>query len=534
MKFQFFQKICIWPYQKKWNRQKQKGAMTLISAFLFFAFSSIGLGMLYLSQIYLKLGAYKKNTVILEYVSENGIKKAYNQLSELIRQVPSPKVLSPEKTEELKADAKEKGTKTAEELLEVPLPLTCDGIWENLYWRAQTDFFVKRIEEFEDYFHEYLDVLIQSEGFITNFKQKRSSSLLAVLEVWAGHIPLSTIPILIDKSLSSDQQKGFIEDNDIELSISSANTLPLGIGFSQEELLPADPKPLIEKALKINIFHPQDLSLSLLREALGLEPSDDHVPDGVYLIQDDLGLGGIFVQGDLDEMVLAIEHGFQIISFLSENGQWQLKFNPSDAETIFISPQGTQHFNLVPRGIIVVNGEIRSLGGGIVETTGEVTMIMDEEIPCILRGVNLTIISSKKTTITSHLIHQGVRWEEGIPYVKDADSQLHIFAAGQDIQGAQNEDGEIVIASDSPNELKVQTSLTASGKGISLEGESKTVNLLGSIQTTDYNSNGNTLKITFDDGFILDQTRLENAPKSAKPILYVASYGAVEWRESEL
>ena len=126
-----------------------------------------------------------------------------------------------------------------------------------------------------------------------------------------------------------------------------------------------------------------------------------------------------------------------------------------------------------------------------------------------------------------------MKWEDGIPYVKDADSQLHIFAAGQDVQGTSNENGKIVMASESPDELKVQASLTASGKGISVEGNNKTVNLLGSIQTTDYNSNGNTLKITIDEWLTSDETHLENAPKSAKPILYVTSFRAMAWQEGK-
>jgi len=181
----------------------------------------------------------------------------------------------------------------------------------------------------------------------------------------------------------------------------------------------------------------------------------------------------------------------------------------------------------------VVNGEIRSLGGGIVDTSGEVTMIKDEEIPCILRGVDLTIISSEKTTLSSHLIHQGMKWEDGIPFVKDGNSQLHIFAAGQDVHGNSTESGEIVIASDSPDDLKIQASLTSTKKGISLEGENKTINLFGSIQTSEYNSNGNKLRFSFDDGFLSDETRLEYTPKSAKPILYIASYGAIEWQENK-
>lgn len=533
MKFQFFRKIWNWLPRKRQNKTPKKGAMTLISAFLFFAFSAIGLGMLYLSQIYLKLGMYKKNAIVLEYATENGIKDAYHQLTQLLRQIPSPIILSPERTEELHDDALAQGIKTAQEFLSQTPPLTIEDYWENLSWSAQTDFAVKSVDEFEDYFHEFLEVQMQSEGSLTNFKQKRISSLLTELEVRCGHVPLPTIPLLIDKILSPDQRHRFLEENNIDISGVPQDILPSGICFSPELLLPSDATPLVAKALKIKIFRPQELSQALLREALGLEPSDDPIPSGVYLIQDDMGLGGIFIEGDLDELVLAIKNNYQVIFFRSEFGQWKLKFNPSDIKTEFISPEGSQNFDLVPRGIIVVNGEIRSLGGGIVDPSGEVHLVQDEEIPCILQGLNLSIISSEKTTISSHLIHQGVKWEDGIPYVKDSNSQLNIFAAGQDVQGNSNENGGIVIASDSPDELKVQASLTASGKGISVEGKNKTVDLLGSLQSRDYNSNGNTLKITFNDRLVVNETRFKNAPKSAEPILHIASFRALEWTEGE-
>jgi hypothetical protein len=81
--------------------------------------------------------------------------------------------------------------------------------------------------------------------------------------------------------------------------------------------------------------------------------------------------------------------------------------------------------------------------------------------------------------------------------------------------------------------LKVQASLTASGKGMSIEGVDKTVSLHGSIQTKDYNSNGNPLHISFDSSFISDETRLENTAKSAKPVLHISSFMLTEWRENE-
>jgi len=533
MKSQFFQKICIWLIHKLQNKAPGKGAMTLITAFLFFAFSTLGLGMLYLSQIYLKLGSYKKNAVILAYASENGIKDAYNQLTQFVRQIPLPIVLAPEKAADLSTDAKAKGTLAVEELLGSTPPLRSDDFRKNMHWSTQTNFMVKHFEEYEDHCHEILDVIIQADGFITNFNEKRTTQLLALLELWIGHIPLSTFPFLIDKNLSPGQQEAFIADHNIEVSSSSKDVPLTGICFSPEEVIPSDATPLVKKALKINIFQPQELSSTLLREALGLEPSNDPVPDGVYLIQDDFGLGGIYVEGNLDEMVLAIDHESQVISFRSEIGQWQLKFNPMDIETIFISPEGAQSFNLTPRGIIVVNGEIRSLGGGTVNASGEVLMVKDEEIPCILKGVSLTIVSSEKTTLSSHLIHQGMKWEDGVPYIKDNNSQLHIFAAGQDVQGMSNDNGGIVIASDSPDDLKVQATITASGKGISVEGKNKTVNIFGSLQASYYIANGNGLQLTHDQRITSDKSHRENGPKSSKPILHVATYGAMEWQENQ-
>jgi hypothetical protein len=41
--------------------------MTLVSVFLFIAFSTLGLGMIYMSQVYLKMSAFKKNSLVLDY-----------------------------------------------------------------------------------------------------------------------------------------------------------------------------------------------------------------------------------------------------------------------------------------------------------------------------------------------------------------------------------------------------------------------------------------------------------------------------------
>ncbi len=533
MRLPSFQKIWRWFQHNKPSKSSQKGAMTLVSVLLFIVFSTLGLGMIYLSQVYLKMSAFKKNSIILDYASENGVKQGFDQLVQLLSLKSSPFVITEERRSELQSDAMGKGMDTVVELLEEEIPLTRVETWENLRWTSITTFFLQKFYDYEDYFRAIYTGLIDSEGAIENFRQVRYSSLETALEIAIGNIPLSTIPLLVDKNLTQGQKENFLSQNNINLATAGKSPLPPHTSFSQGELLPQDALPQINEALKIKIFSPQDLSTTQLRAALGLELSNDPVPDGVYLIKDDLGLGGIYVEGDLLEMILAIKYEFQVISFVMEAGQWTLWFSPTDEKTIFLTPTETQNFDLAPRGIIIVDGAIQSLGGGIIDASGVITMVKDQEIPCVLRGVSLSIISSDEITLSSHLIHEGVDWQDGVPYIKDSNSQLHIFAAGQDFEGKGESAGQIVMSADSPENMKIQASLTASGQGVTFEGNEKTAHLLGSLQTTDYESNGNELNITFDERLTHNEEYLQNAPKTALPVIHLSSFRILEWREYE-
>lgn len=533
MKRRSFQKIWRWSQRNRPFKTSQQGAMTLLSIFLFIVFSTMGLGMIYISQVYLKMSSFKKNSTVLDYATENGIKLGFDQLVQSLSLKKLPAIITEERRGELKRDATSNGINLVSELLEEEIPMTCTDNWENLKWASITTFFPQKFYDDGDYFRVIYAGLIDSEGAIENFKQVRYSSLETALEIAVGNIPLPAIPLLLDKNLTQNQKENFLIQNKISLATSSKNLLPPHASFSQDELLPQNALPQINEALKIKIFRPQDLSTAELRRALGLDPSSDPVPEGVYLINDDLGLGGVFVEGDLTEMILAISDEFQVISFVMEAGRWTLWFNPSDEKTTFITPAETQNFDLAPRGIIIVDGAIQSLGGGLVDESGTITMVKDQEIPCVLHGVSLSIISSDQIILSSHLIHEGVDWQDGVPYIKDANSQLHIFAAGEDFEGKGESAGQIVLSADSPDDMKIQASLTASGQGIVFEGKEKTAHLLGSLQTSDYESNGNKLKMTYDERLTFNAELLRNAPKTAKPVIHLFSFRILEWREYE-
>jgi hypothetical protein len=532
MKLLCFLKTLPWSLFKENKKRPRNGAFTLVSVFIFFIFSTLGLSMLYLTQVYMKTSAYRKNSILLEYASENGIKQGFNQLHGLLLERSSPMVLTEEEILELKLDAGKGEIGIIEKALGSGLPLNSADSWERIGWESLTDFVFNHLNEEEGYFQVRYDGVIFSKGQLEHFKSVKDARLDSTLEILAGHIPLPVIPVLVDKKMSLAEKSSFLNENQIEILPSEMIGLPAPVAFSEEEIIPEQAVSQLAKALKINIFHPQDLSASKLRIALGLEPNNEPVPDGVYLIEDDLGLGGIFVQGDVDQMILAIQDNFQVIKFLTEEGFWVLKFSPQEGKTIFTTPMETRFYELIPLGMVIVNGSIHSLGGGYVDSAGKIILNKEEELPCILKGVNLTIISSDEITLSSHLIYEGVKWEEGVPYIKDSTVQLSIFATGKDFFDASETKGQITIAEDAPDEMKIQAALTASGKGISALGEGKDIQILGSLQASDLSLSENTISIKYDERFSKAGELLEHSPRTESPVLYLSSFKIIGWKEN--
>jgi len=88
--------------------------------------------------------------------------------------------------------------------------------------------------------------------------------------------------------------------------------------------IPDDALPLISRGLRL--LKPDGLPNWLLRQALDLPPGHEPVPDGVYLIRNDPWVRAeLFVQGDLDELLLGIQAEWQIVQFQQEEKTWQVK-----------------------------------------------------------------------------------------------------------------------------------------------------------------------------------------------------------------
>jgi hypothetical protein len=531
MKLLFFLRTLACSLFKENNSPPRKGTLTLISVFIFFLFSTLGLGMLYLTQVYLKTSAYRRNSILCGYASENGIKQGFDQFHRLLLERSELMLLTEGETLDFFQDAENGGTGIIEQALGCSLPLVSMDHWERMSWESLTDFTLERLVDEEDYFRVQYKGEISATGKLEHFKSRKNARLDSKLDILAGHIPLPLVPVLVDKEMNPEEKSHFLKESQIDILPLEQNELPVPIAFSEKNLIPEQAFSQLAEALKIKIFHPQDLSASKLREVLGLEQGKEPVPDGVYLIEDNLGLGGVFVQGDLDEMVLAIQENFQVIKFVSEQGIWILKFSPQESKTVFRTPSEMQSYQFIPRGIIIVNGKIHSLGGGYVDSEEKIVMSREQELPCILRGVNLKIISSDEINLSSHLIYQGLKWEEGVPYVKDSDTQLSIFSTGKDFLESTEKNGQINISADAPDELKLQASLTASNRGINVLGEKKKIQVLGSLQAADFVLNDNEISVKFDERFFTPGDLLQHSPKTRNPVLFISCFMIIGWKE---
>jgi len=523
---------CLGSFPNK--KPIEKGAITLISAFMVFIFTALGLTTLVLTQIHLKLTQYRKNSVLMEYASENGIKQSFDQALSLMSQQTQPLPLSQDEFTDLNQDALKSGKQLIRLLLSIETPIVTKGHWEYMRWSCQTSFLKTSYKNYTFYFTSEYKVTFSSQGKVYNYHPSSTKILFGSMKTFTGNIPLSAFPLLKDRNTSCIPENDFLEKNQISVFPSSQNRLVPKAYFSERELIPDEASQQIKEALNIKTFRPQDLSDKKLRQVLGLEIIDEPVPDGVYLIKDDLGLGGLFIQGDIEEMILAVEHDFQIIQITQEEKIWILKFSPKKDETIFISPSAKKSYDITPKGIVIVNGGIESLGGGMVSASGEIQRLEGEEkVPSLLKSVNLTLISSKEIIITDHIIHEGVQWIDSVPYIKDSQSQLNIFAGGNSLTEKQSRTGGITIDNQFSKDLKIQASLTNSTGEFSIQGKNKTVNILGSVHSSRFSTHRNNLNLFQDPRFLTEENLFLNSPKTKQPVLYITELKFREWIENE-
>lgn len=513
----------LWP-------DRAEGSVTIVVILLMLVFAGLGLVLLHASGVHMKINAFRRSSVLLDCASENGLKRGLRDLAEwletrgLLAPVPAASV------DAVRADPGTGFPLLIEAGLGGAFPRTLEESFDGMFWESRADCAFDRFEDKGDYLRISAALRIEAAGGLLQIRPRRVSVLEGSLGLLAGRLPLPAVPLYIRRDDPGGGTAAFLGENGIRLVRKPGAFAGPGLAPGTGGVLPDDPSPLVAKALRVGVFEPGDLSPAQLRAALGLAPSTEPVPDGVYLIANDLGLGGVFVEGDLDEMVLALDGDAQVVVFRAGGAEWRLDFSPARSRTVFRTPGGSFTFDLVPLPLVIVDGAIAALGGGAVASDGTVGMCFDGETPAVLDGVDLTIVSSREVTIASHLILEGVRWRDGIPYSKDTEAQLVIYAAGRDVLTGEPSPGGITIAEGAPDGLKLQASLTAAAGGFRVEGTGKTVELLGALQADSFSGNGNALVVAVDDRAAAGEFAA-NAPLTASSHLAFYALRVLAWKE---
>lgn len=505
----------------------------MITMFLLLAFSCLGLSLVTFSRIFNQLTSFRKQAVLLDYACENGLKQGLLSIRSGFLDAESPRRITPEAFDGLLMDAANRGTAAAETWLGKLPQERQSGSLGDLEWELTSVLEPGSWKETGTAFSAEYVATLHADGGIRGFPPRQAAQAEARAEILAGRLPLALFPLLLDRDPAGTGIEDYLDKKGIEIAPGEEETGAPPAAAAAEGLLPSQASQLLCRALKIREFSPDDLAPAALRRALGLEISNEPVPEGVYLIEDDLGLGGVFVQGGLERMILAVSGGYQVISFSTGERQWMLTFNPEESKTRFITPEETRSYDRIPLGIIYVTGPIQSLGGGTLDESGKAVLVTDREIPCLRRGVRLTIISPEEITLSSHLIREGVTWDSGIPYATDAGNHMEIFAAAAGHDGTVGP-GVIRIDESAPEDLKVTASLTAAGEGVIQDGEGRDLRLLGSLHTTDYSGGDNRMRLTIEKPVSDPLGIYVNSPATAAPLIHLHRFQITEWRENIL
>lgn len=509
---------------------KERGSASVTVILLMVIFTGLGLAMLHASGVHMKINAFRKFSALLDCASENGLKRGLRDLTAWIEAEGLLAALPAGRVEGMREDPGAEFPRLLEDALGSAFPRVLEESFDGMTWESRADCAFGGLVDMGGYLRITAALKIEASGGLLQVRPRRVSVLEGSLGLLAGRLPLPALPLYIRRDMTDGEKAAFPGENGISLPAKPGQLVGAGLTAAASGVLPEDAREIAAKAMNIGIFRPGDLSPARLREALGLEASPDPVPDGVYLIQNDLGLGGVFVEGDLDEMILAIRDDAQIVVFRAGDEEWLLEWSPARGRTEFRAPEGTAAYDFVPLPIVIVNGAIAALGGGAVGMDDQVELCFDGETPAVLNGVDLTIVSADRVTISSHLILEGVRWQDGIPYSKDSEAQLVIYAAGQDVATGETTGGGIAVAAAAPPRLKLQASLTSASGGFHIAGTDKAIELLGALHADAYDGNGNRLVLYRDDRAAAGDFP-RNAPLSAEPQLAFFSLRVLTWKE---
>jgi len=97
--------------------------MLLITFFCAFVFSTLALGILLFSQLYLRVNGWRKDSLRIDYASENGIKIALAEVMKSLQENSSPGLITEEEYQDLRQDLGTLGQNELPGILKLSFPI---------------------------------------------------------------------------------------------------------------------------------------------------------------------------------------------------------------------------------------------------------------------------------------------------------------------------------------------------------------------------------------------------------------------------
>lgn len=504
-----------------------RGSALMVCLLVMAILMTLGTGLLVNSGLFLKTHGLRKVTRLTSFATENGIKQAWNRVEARTATIFSEPEISEELFRAIQQAPESKCLEIIQPLLEAGSTGQEDD-FSGLGWGTLASASLTELHSDERYLKATFGFNIKSSGRVRGYAGARVEELKCQLVLLAGHLPLDQVPAAVN---ADGVQKEDLDKIKVKRLQPGATVAP-GLKTLTRKFIPDDALPVLAQGLKI--LKPDSLPNWLLRQALGLEPGNEPIPDGVYLVQDSLGPGGIYVQGDLNQLLLGIDSGFQVIQFQQGESLWLLRFNPSTASASFISPSERQDFNELPLPVIMINGRVLELAAGRPDGSGYIKKVDDENTPAFLSGLKLTILCSGKINLTSNLFSDGLDWNEGLPYVRSKQSELVIWSTGKDFQSEENVDAGISLLGETNKGSVIEASLIAGGRGFSAAASADKINIIGSLAATALDPGRNEIDI-YNLPPMVQPSPSEHDLRvySEVALLHLSHIKILEWRPSK-
>jgi hypothetical protein len=191
------------------------------------------------------------------------------------------------------------------------------------------------------------------------------------IDILSGKIPLTLLPFFIQKNVDTPTET-FLEENHI-------------VNRSRKNMVIGN----IETGLDISRFLMDALKISGtlmtwrgIREKLGLESSDDPIPEGLYPVIENGIVESVVIQGDVERMIFSIDNNpdrLQVIRIIKESIPYEIRYRPGENYFICWDPMMEEYASFKEK--ILVNGNIWS-----IEQTGEAAFLENSDIQLFVSG----------------------------------------------------------------------------------------------------------------------------------------------------